>query len=55
MVQACMGSKLQKLMIAFRAYDLDGNEFIDKEQVKFISYHIHQNMACQQGVSIIHD
>ena len=51
MIQLCMGSRLQKLMIAFKVYDLDSDEQIDKYEAKFISYHIYLTHGHRFGIS----
>lgn len=37
---ALMGNKKQKLKIAFNCYDVDKDESISKEEVKFILKHV---------------
>ena len=51
MLQASMGTKTKKLMIAFQTYDLDRNGQISLEEIKFISYNIQENFCHRHGIS----
>ena len=35
-----MGSPIQKLMIAFKCYDLDDNQSIEGDEVKYVIRHV---------------
>lgn len=50
-VTVCMGSKLQKLKIAFEAYDHDRNGQISAEEVKHVSFHVPLRVENRYGVS----
>ena len=39
LLKALMGSRQQKMMIAFNCYDADFNENIDAEEVKYVLRH----------------
>ena len=50
-VQCCMGSKLQKMMIAFNVYDHDNNKQISAEEVKHINFHIPLMVEKRYGIT----
>lgn len=51
LLQACMGSKLQKMMIAFNVYDHDGNKQISAEEVKHVNFHVPLRVESRYGIT----
>ena len=46
-----MGSKMQKLKVAFEAYDHDENGQISAEEVKHVSFHVPLRVENRYGIS----
>jgi len=46
-----VGSAEQKLLIAFKCFDQDGNELIEKDEVKLILKNIPSLLASREGLS----
>ena len=47
-----MGTKQQKMLIAFRMYDFDKDDFVQKEEVEMILKHIPSVMGQRYGMSL---
>ena len=51
MLQVLMGTKLQKMMIAFNCYDIDGDQRISADEVRHVLQHIPLRMEARYGAS----
>lgn len=51
MLQVAMGTKIQKLMIAFRMYDFDRNQQISMDEVNYIMTHVPHRVEQRYGIS----